>query len=501
MTMTKRTLFFSYRNSPTDAPKADRIAEQLRQECFPNTTDLRYHVWQDKHSLPPAIPHWWDEIVKAIEACDVLIFALSEDSLSSPFCLAELDYAHRRGRPIVPVVLEGEHVRVASKHDVKQSSKAKIPDWLSNHQYIFDGVDNPCSEINAAMDRYEQQGFPPDINVKAPLDPTKEAVYANPHRLYQAAVAYAKQQAFTDADRCFRELVTRRDEDYEADSRTWIEIIDAYQNLLEMNHPDTRKQFQKRKEIYQQRFPVDFIKGIFDPRGLLGSSEGQHQGQKQDGKLFAQRGHDLLWRDLDYTTALTALNRAVELGERTSQVYANRGLAFTRLGQDEQARLEYQQALQFPTVSVDDYAYQGYAHARLQQNDQALQLLNHVVVIAPQHELVYFFRGYTHYNLQQYQRAIADYDRAIQIRHDYADAYYNRGVAYRNLQQYQRAIEDYDRAIQIKRDFADAYNNRGVAYENLGNMTQAKADYCKALQLDPNHEYAKSNLKRKGWVC
>jgi hypothetical protein len=76
--MTKRTLFFSYRNSPTDAPKADRIAEQLRQECFPNTTDLRYHVWQDKHSLPPAIPHWWDEIVKAIEACDVLIFALSE---------------------------------------------------------------------------------------------------------------------------------------------------------------------------------------------------------------------------------------------------------------------------------------------------------------------------------------------------------------------------------------------------------------------------------------
>jgi tetratricopeptide (TPR) repeat protein len=104
-------------------------------------------------------------------------------------------------------------------------------------------------------------------------------------------------------------------------------------------------------------------------------------------------------------------------------------------------------------------------------------------------------------DLQQYQRATEDFDRAIQLKHDYADAYYNRGNTYRNLQQYQRAIEDYDRAIQIRHDYALAYNNRGVAYENLGNMAQAKADYCKALQLDPSNESAKSNLKRKGWVC
>ncbi|MGV2436708.1 MAG UNVERIFIED_CONTAM: toll/interleukin-1 receptor domain-containing protein [Anaerolineae bacterium] len=114
--------------APPTYPKRIGFPEHLREECFPNTDIPRYDVWQDKHSLPRATPHWWDEIVKAIEACDVLIFALSEDSLNSPFCLAELDYAYRRCRPIVPVVLEGEHVRVAGKHDVKQSLKAKIPD-------------------------------------------------------------------------------------------------------------------------------------------------------------------------------------------------------------------------------------------------------------------------------------------------------------------------------------------------------------------------------------
>ncbi|MGV2433942.1 MAG UNVERIFIED_CONTAM: hypothetical protein LVT10_02730 [Anaerolineae bacterium] len=53
---------------------------------------------------------------------------------------------------------------------------------------------------------------------------------------------------------------------YEADSRTWLEIIDAYKDLLEMDHPATRRQFEKHKEAYQKR---NFIDGIFDPRGLL----------------------------------------------------------------------------------------------------------------------------------------------------------------------------------------------------------------------------------------
>ncbi len=553
-----RKLFFSYRNSPTDVPKADRIAEQLRQECFPNTTDLRYDVWQDKHSLPRATPHWWDEIVKAIEACDVLIFALSEDSLSSPFCLAELNYAYRRCRPIVPVVLEGEHVRVAGKHDVKQSNKAKIPDWLSNHQYIFDGVDNPCSEINAVVDRYERKGFPPDTKVTAPLDPTKEAVYASPHKLYQAAVTYAEQQAFTDAERCFHELVTRQNKIYEADSRTWIEIIDAYKELLEMDHPATRRQFEEHKEAYQKR---KFINGIFDPRGLFTAPASPVPptpmpstppiavpvtpavnpktawvlAKNLDAKGFAELGRKLVWEDNNPEAGLVALDRAIALGEVGQRVYFNRANAYDSLGdyrtaidnwdiaitldpkdhdaynnrgnayrnlqQYEHAIKDYDRAIQIKPDYADAYYNRGNAYKNLQQYQRAIEDFDRSIQIRHDYANAYNNRGVAYYNLQQYQRAIQDYDRAIQHRQDYAYAYNNRGLAYNDLKQYQRAIEDYDRAIQIRHDFALAHNNRGAAYEHLGNMAQAKADYCKALQLDPSNEIARGNLQRKGWVC
>jgi len=438
--------------------------------------------------------------------------------------------------------LEGEHVRVAGKYDVKQSSKAKIPDWLSNHQYIFDGVDNPCSEINTVIDRYEQKGFPPDTKVKAPLHPIEEG---SSTKLYQVAVTYAKQQAFTDAERCFRELVTRRDEDYEADSRTWIEIMDDYQQLLEMNHPDTYKQFEKRKEKYQQRFPVDFIKGIFDPRGLLTAPASPVHptpvpatpasapvtpavnpktawilAKNLDAKGFAELGRKLVWDDNMPEAGLVALDRAITLGEVGKSVYFNRAEAYSRLGdyrtaiengdvaialdpkdhagyynrgleyrnlqQYQRAIEDFDRAIQIKHDYTDAYVNRGSAYDDLKQYQRAIEDFDRAIQLKPDYADAYYNRGNACYNLQQYQRAIADYDRAIKLKPDYADAYINRGNAYSNLQQYQRAIEDFDRTIQLKRDFADAYDTRGLAYYHLKQYERAIEDFDRAIQLKPD---------------
>ena len=46
---------------------------------------------------------WWNEILRQIRECDVFVFALSEHSLHSRPCQAELDYARRLGVPIIPL--------------------------------------------------------------------------------------------------------------------------------------------------------------------------------------------------------------------------------------------------------------------------------------------------------------------------------------------------------------------------------------------------------------
>jgi hypothetical protein len=46
---------------------------------------------------------WWSEILEQIRLCDVFVFALSNNSVRSRPCLAELEYALTLGLPVLPV--------------------------------------------------------------------------------------------------------------------------------------------------------------------------------------------------------------------------------------------------------------------------------------------------------------------------------------------------------------------------------------------------------------
>lgn len=46
---------------------------------------------------------WWRRILERVRECSVVVFALSEHSLRSQVCRAELDYAEALGVPVVPI--------------------------------------------------------------------------------------------------------------------------------------------------------------------------------------------------------------------------------------------------------------------------------------------------------------------------------------------------------------------------------------------------------------
>jgi len=91
--MAARTVFCSYARGDAEAVRA--IAVELDQ--------LGQHAWIDQKLTGGQ--SWWDTILGRIRACDCFLFALSDASLRSKACQAELDYAHRLGRTILPVAV------------------------------------------------------------------------------------------------------------------------------------------------------------------------------------------------------------------------------------------------------------------------------------------------------------------------------------------------------------------------------------------------------------
>jgi hypothetical protein len=85
------TVFVSYSSRDRDPVKS--LTQDLQ--------DADEQVWMDQRLAGGEA--WWRAILEQIRGCDVLIFALSQSSIESRPCQAELHYAQALGLPILPV--------------------------------------------------------------------------------------------------------------------------------------------------------------------------------------------------------------------------------------------------------------------------------------------------------------------------------------------------------------------------------------------------------------
>jgi hypothetical protein len=114
--------------SRIDGPVVEVLVDHLRA--------FGHDVWLDQDLSGGT--KWWDSILERIRACDCFVFVQSKASCWSKACLTELDYAHRLGRPILPI-------RVG-----EQFPEALLPGPLSETQYI----DNePAAKVAVAIFR------------------------------------------------------------------------------------------------------------------------------------------------------------------------------------------------------------------------------------------------------------------------------------------------------------------------------------------------------------
>jgi len=165
-------------------------------------------------------------------------------------------------------------------------------------------------------------------------------------------------------------------------------------------------------------------------------------------KTYFLKGNEFFAKG-SYPKAITYLEKTLQLGLDSAEVYNNLGIAYRKLGNYSKAISALEKAIQLKPDFVEAYSNLGSAY-------------------------IYF---------GDYQQAITILEKAIQIDPSFAGAYYNFGFVYTKFGNFQKAAHYLEKAIQIDPNYAEAYNNLAFTYMKLGDYQKAKESTEKAKTL------------------
>ncbi len=257
-------LFISYRS--LDSAKVDTLVARLRSLKNADGSP-RYTTWQDKTDIPVG-QDWWKAIVRAIIDCEIFVYMLSRESAQNVNCRAELSYARKRNRPIIPIVLEGEFEfnPKTGKNDILYWEQ--IPEELKDGRFQFlfyEGV-SFVEQLNQAVEKLAGEGFR-DLYAPEPPDPRHvDDATNNTAVIYDQAVDFAWKLEFAAAEKLFLKLLDWGDKRFGSDAGEWIEILRQYEELVRLDElAAARYQIPDLLGAYLQYFPKRFVE-MFDPK-------------------------------------------------------------------------------------------------------------------------------------------------------------------------------------------------------------------------------------------
>ena len=176
--------------------------------------------------------------------------------------------------------------------------------------------------------------------------------------------------------------------------------------------------------------------------------------------------------------------------------FVKQGLAHQHLGQLEQARQCYGQALQRDEKNFDALYLLGTTLAQQGQLEQALGWLEQAAQVQADHAILQNNLGNILLALGRLEQAVAAFDRAVVLKPDYAAAFHRRGVAREGLGRLEEALNDHARALALLPTLEPAAQAHAALQAKLGlGRTEAVAPAASSLMRKDVGASAEDNQK------
>ena len=194
---------------------------------------------------------WWAKILNQIEACQVMIFMISEKAVASPYCMEELRYASTRNRPILPFIMD-------------DASGYTIPrDFGRRQWFVYKGDAAPMLTQIIADCAAIDWGRHADRPSPRPPEPGTGA--GSLAKQYQQAVDLARAGQFEEAKRRFNNVASLDPKGWGEVGQRWITRLVRYEDIADLADHDSTEKIARRKWTALLQEDADLDDELHDP--------------------------------------------------------------------------------------------------------------------------------------------------------------------------------------------------------------------------------------------
>jgi tetratricopeptide (TPR) repeat protein len=134
-------------------------------------------------------------------------------------------------------------------------------------------------------------------------------------------------------------------------------------------------------------------------------------------------------------------------------------------------------------MNITDILRSAKAKYRIGDYQEAIVEYTLAIQFAPNVAIAFSCRGDAYSKLGELEKAMTDYDRSTQLDPTIIVNYYRLGNLYYSAKNYVQALAKYSHAIELKPDFALAHIGRGYANRELYGDREGLSDWKSAAKL------------------
>ena len=189
----------------------------------------------------------------------------------------------------------------------------------------------------------------------------------------------------------------------------------------------------------------------------------------------------------NYEEAKNNYDLALNLDSSSADAYNNRGIVNYYLGEFSEALNDYNQAMILAPSLAEPYLGRGIVYSESGEFDKAISDYSRAIELNPAMDSAFTNRGFEYLGQGKLTQALSDFSAAIQINPQSFTAHNGLGLTLSHQEKHEEAISSFYHAILLNLYSVEVYNNRGTSYSSIGQFESAVADYNHGLSIQPDY--------------